>query len=898
VTRVDNIVAQELRKTHDSLRMIDAIPTLAWCSLPDGSVESLNQRWLDYTGVSPEDAHGWGWKQTIHPDDLDKVEGKWREIVASREPGELEVRVRRFDSEYRWFLLRAEPFRESSGNIVRWYGTCTDIEDRKRAESLLSAENRTLEMISQGASLREILENLCEIIETQSRGVTCTVLLMDSDGRRLWPAAGHRAPKSWTEVISPLEIGLGAGSCGTAAFLKKQVIVADIATDPRWAIYREEALHNGLRASWSQPLLSKDAEVLGTFAMYYKAPRSPSASDLQLIEGAAHVAVIAIQSDRSQTALQQAYQRVKQSEARLRKIIDTIPTLAWCSLPDGSKEFFNQPWHDYTGVSPEAARGWGWQAVIHPGDLAQVMHKYRAMLASGEPGEIEGRFQRFDGEYRWFLSRAHPLRDELGHIVNWYGTDADIENLKRAEEKLREDDRELRLIVDAIAQLVVFLSPDGRALYANKFTLEYTGLSPEDVKAGDFRSRVFHPDDVERLREERQKALSRPAPFQNEQRARQKDGQYRWFAIRYIPLLDERGLPIRWYAAGVDIEDRKQAEERMRNENLALREEIDRSSMFEEIVGSSRPLRRALVQVEKVAPTDSTVLILGETGTGKELFARAIHKQSKRAAQTFVFVNCAAIPSSLIASELFGHEKGAFTGALQRRLGRFELANGGTIFLDEIGDLPPETQISLLRVLQEREIERIGNNRPIAIDVRILTATNRDLESAIAAGTFRQDLFYRLHVFPIEIPSLRERVDDIPLLVEYFIERYAKKAGKKIRRIEKKTLELFQTYDWPGNIRELQNVVERGVILCERETFSVDAAWLKRDSLRAASSGVRLATSLHEHEKQIIEAALAESQGRVSGARGAAAKLGIPRQTLDSRIRSLRINKHEFKVSR
>src|SRR5438093_4577897 len=317
------------------------------------------------------------------------------------------------------------------------------------------------------------------------------------------------------------------------------------------------------------------------------------------------------------------------------------------------------------------------------------------------------------------------------------------------------------------------------------------------------------------LSSERRAALSRGLPFEIEQR--RKDGQYRWFLIRYNPFRDEQGRVVRWYATGTDIEDRKRSEDRTENENVALREEIDHSSMFEEIVGSSAALRGVLAQVTKVAPTDSTVLILGETGTGKELIARAIHKRSSRANRAFIRVDCAAIPTPLIASELFGHEKGAFTGALQRHLGRFELADGGTIFLDEIGELPAETQSALLRVLQEREFERVGGSQPISVDVRVLAATNRDLKAAVAAGTFREDLFYRLNVFPIQIPPLRQRADDIPPLVEYLIDRYAKKAGKKIRKIEKKTLELFQTYRWPGNVRELQNVLKRSAILYDGE---------------------------------------------------------------------------------
>jgi transcriptional regulator with GAF, ATPase, and Fis domain len=317
--------------------------------------------------------------------------------------------------------------------------------------------------------------------------------------------------------------------------------------------------------------------------------------------------------------------------------------------------------------------------------------------------------------------------------------------------------------------------------------------------------------------------------------------------------------------------------------------------MFEEIIGNSAALSDVLARVGKVAPTDSTVLITGETGTGKELIARAIHKRSSRAARAFVSVNCAAIPQSLIASELFGHEKGAFTGALQRRTGRFEMAEGGTLFLDEVGELPMETQVALLRVLQEREFERVGGDRVLSSDVRVIAATNRDLSAAIAAGTFRSDLFYRLNVFPLEVPPLRERTDDIPILVEYFITRYAVAAGKKLTSISKSTMELLQSYAWPGNVRELQNVIERSIILCDSDTFSVDPSWLVRDSVEEISPTQPLVMTLTMKERSSIEEALAATHGRVSGPSGAASRLGVPASTLESRIRSLKINKHQFR---
>jgi transcriptional regulator with GAF, ATPase, and Fis domain len=381
-----------------------------------------------------------------------------------------------------------------------------------------------------------------------------------------------------------------------------------------------------------------------------------------------------------------------------------------------------------------------------------------------------------------------------------------------------------------------------------------------------------------------------------EVRLRRRDGMYRWFLGRFNPLRDEQGQITRWYVTGTDIEDRKQAEDTLRRENVALREEIDKASMFEEIVGTSPALQTVLSRISKVAPSDSTVLITGETGTGKELVARAIHRRSSRGSRAFVSVNCAAVPRDLIASELFGHEKGAFTGATQQRLGRFELASGGTIFLDEVGELPAETQVALLRVLQEREFERVGGTRRIRADVRVIAATNRDLQAASCAGSFRSDLFYRLHVFPIQIPPLRERGEDIRLLVEYFIDRYARKVGKKIRDISKKTLELLQSYAWPGNIRELQNVIERSVLLCETESFSIDESWLPQQSSPSEPKDrIQLSLELVAQETSMIEAALKESQGRVFGPTGAAARLGIPRSTLESKIRSLKINKSRFK---
>ncbi|MDX6709862.1 MAG: formate hydrogenlyase transcriptional activator, partial [Blastocatellia bacterium] len=436
--------------------------------------------------------------------------------------------------------------------------------------------------------------------------------------------------------------------------------------------------------------------------------------------------------------------------------VDLIPTLAWSARSDGSADFFNQRWLDYTGLSPEQARDWGWTVALHSDDLKGLEDYWRSILASGKPGEIEARLRRFDGVYRWFLFRATPSFDNDGRVVKWFGTNTDIEERKRHEAVLQQSEERFRLIVDSIPGFVFTLSAAGEVELLNRQALEYFGTTIEEWKNWPTFEAV-HPDDRPRVIDAWRHWLETGQPHDLELRQRRADGVYRWFQSRALPARDTEGRITGWYILLTDIDDRKRAEgelekafdeikrlkDRLHDENVVLREQIDQAFMFEEIVGNSPALKTVLSSIVKVAPTDSTVLITGETGTGKELIARAIHKGSQRAGQAFISVNCAAIPSSLIASELFGHEKGAFTGAMQRRQGRFELAHSGTIFLDEIGELPAETQIALLRVVQERQFERVGGSQVISTDVRIIAATNRDLAAAIAAGTFRADLFYR-----------------------------------------------------------------------------------------------------------------------------------------------------------
>jgi PAS domain S-box-containing protein len=537
---------------------------------------------------------------------------------------------------------------------------------------------------------------------------------------------------------------------------------------------------------------------------------------------------------------------------------------------------------------------------VHPDDKATVQAQISHATSQGKDCNLEYRLLLPDDSVKHVHVVAHAVKDKAGNL-EFVGAVMDITERKAAEERIRRQEAELRQILDLAPQQVRVYGPGGERLYANRIALDYYGVSLEEWQQTtglSFRSSLFvHPDDRERATRDFDANRSSGSAYESELRLRGADGNYRWFLARHNPLHDDKGQIKRWHVGLTDIDERKRSEERLQRENIALREEIDKASMFEEIVGTSPALKSVLSRISKVAPSDSTVLITGETGTGKELVARAIHRRSHRASRAFVSVNCAAIPRDLIASELFGHEKGAFTGALQRRIGRFELAEGGTLFLDEVGELTADTQVALLRALQEREFERVGGRQSIRVDVRVIAATNRDLTAAVASGIFRQDFYYRLNVFPIEVPPLRERRKDIPLLVGYFIDRYARKAGRNIKSVEQKTLQLLQSYPWPGNIRELQNVIERSIIVCETEKFSVDESWLSQQPHdRRLGFGLYLSEMLAAKETEVIEEALRECQGRVFGPSGAAAKLGIARSTLESKIRSLNINKKRFKA--
>ena len=1101
----------------DGRLVIDSAPALIHTSLPDGYLDFFNEQWLKYAGLSLEDLQGWKWTAAIHPEDVEGIVNKWRASLASGETFLHEARVRRADGQYRWMLHHKLPLRDEQGNIVKWYGSSVDIEERKKAEDALKRSETYL------AEAHRLAHTGSFAYNPGSR----KTLYWSEELFRIFGLDPRRGIPSFDEtagLVHPDDLARVSESC-LRGFREK----AQFSQDYRLLLHDGSVKH--LHAIW-HPVLDKAGEVVeyvGTAAdvterktaeeQLRRNAQELQRSEFYLAEGQrlAHMGSWAFDPDgfnywspelfrmhgldsagkppSIQEYLDRVHPQDRESMADLIRgvLAKASPFDATKRIvrPDGEVRYIrcvgapvleNQRLKKYVGSAldvtdhelltqelrrreaylTEAQRlshtgSFGWKPDtgeivwsdetyrifeydssvkttidsvvqrVHPEDRADFKevinralagatdfeHSYRLLLPDGRVKHVhaiahalqgasgnrefvgaviditkrktaeealrtseaylaeaqrlsqtgswawspdkdirywseecyrvlsfdpqdglprfEDFFQRIHPHdqpgFRELIQRAirekaeweadyrivhpgvyescairdihvvgHPVLSASGDLVEFVGTVIDVTERKRAEEELRRSEMELRQMLDLTPQLVVVFGSNRERLYANRILLDYLGLTLEEWRQSSDRSEFIHPDDGGQLTRQFDRAQTSGAGFELELRLRKGDGSYRWFLVRHNPVRDDKGQIMRWYGAATDIEDRKRAEERLQQENVALREEIDKASMFEEIVGTAPALRAVLARVSKVAPTDSSVLITGETGTGKELIARAIHKRSKRASRAFVGVNCAAIPRDLIASELFGHEKGAFTGALQRRLGRFEVAEGGTIFLDEVGELPVETQIALLRVLQEREFERVGSNQPIRADVRVIAASNRDMEASIAAGSFRKDLFYRLNVFPIETPSLRERKEDIAMLIEYFVDRYAREMGRRIRSIEKGTMELLRSYSWPGNIRELQSVIERSVIVCETDTFSVDPNWLSAESSPLPPAYPPSTKRPSAQEKERIEAVLAETGGRVSGPSGAAAIMGMPASTLESKIRSLKINKFRFKT--
>jgi formate hydrogenlyase transcriptional activator len=744
-----------LRASEEGFRLIvDSIPAFAWYAGTDGKIEYLNQRILDFTGVRLEDLVGFGWANVLHPEDVERTKKAWLHSIGTGEPCDIDQRVRRFDNSYRWFRTNAQPLRDNSGRVIRWYGVATDIEDLKRAEEALRA-----------------------------------------------------------------------------------------------------------------------------------------------------------------------------SEAGLRLIVDTIPGLVSTMNTAGEPQLFNRQLVEYFGRTREELKSWTTNDLVHPDDLARVTADSRGAIEAGQPYDFEVRIRRADGVYRWFQVRNHPVRDAEGRVISWHTLLTDIDERKRAEDRLQllfditnqvVSNLQLRDLLRAISASVrrvmqcdlvgVFL-PDLDGNRMQTFTLDFPegkGFIREDYCSmeGSLGGFVFgtgkpwigNASDVLQLGLKDEPAITEGlktgcfVPLVSRNRllgllglGRREENAFSQADVGFLTQVATQ------IAIGVenalDYKQITEARDRLAEQAFYLENEIRLEHNFEEIIGNSQPLKAVLESVRIVAPADSTVLIQGETGTGKEVIARAIHNLSSRKGQAFVKVNCAAIPLGLLESELFGHEKGSFTGAIAQRIGRFELAHKGTLFLDEVGDIPLELQPKLLRVLQEQEFERLGSTRTQRVDVRLLAATNANLSQLVAEKKFRRDLYYRLNVFPIDVPPLRDRRDDIPLLVHYFANKYARRMGKQIESIPNETMDALSRYSWPGNIRELQNLMERAALLSTGPSLRVPLGEILNDP--AVSGG----NALEQAEREQILRALRETNWVVGGAQGAAARLGLKRTSLAYKMQKLGISR-------
>jgi len=959
---------QKIREQETELRkLLDLMPQQVFVFGPDGSPIYANQGALEYFGVDADQLLAESRINFVHLDDREYFLAERSKALLGEAPHEFEARLLRHDGIFRWFLFRRNPLKDERGHVLRWYGTGTDIDDRKRAEEALRTSqaylgeaqrlsqtgsfgwrsdngeiiwsDETYRIFEYDRSVKPTINSVVQRVHPEDRagfeevinralaGATdfehaYRLLLPDGQVKHvhalahvLHDASGNREfvgavtditeRKTTEDKVRRL---VEAGILGIFfATVEGGIVEANQAFLQLLQYDRQDLVSGRLRwadltpAEWRERDERSMAEFLatGVFQAYEKEYFRKDGSRVPVLIGGARMQSpnegVVFVLDLSEQ--KRAEEKIRRSEAYLAEAQRLSQTGSWAWSPDDDIRYWSEECYRVLSFDSQDGlpRFEQFFQRIHPDDQPGFRELIEAAIREKAEWEADYRIVHPGGAIRDIHVVGHPVLSTSGHLVEFVGTVIDVTERKKVEEERRRSEMELRQILDLAPQHVAVYGPERERLYANRILLDYLGITLDEWRQRSIGAEI-HPEDSERLKAYVGRAVSTGSGFELELRVRKGDGSYRWFLARFDRLRDEQGQITRWYVAGTDIEDRKQAEERLLRENVALREEIDKASMFEEIVGTSPALKVVLSRISKVAPSVSTVLITGETGTGKELVARAIHRRSNRASRAFVSVNCAAIPRELIASELFGHEKGAFTGATQQRLGRFELANGGTLFLDEVGELPAETQIALLRVLQEHEFERVGGTRPIRADVRVIAATNRDLQAAIGAGSFRSDLFYRLYVFPIAIPALRERKEDILLLVEYFVDRYARKAGKKITTVDKKTLQLLESYPWPGNIRELQNVIERSVIVCETSNFSVDESWLSQKlPERKPESRLYLSEKVTAQEKEIIEAALRESQGRVSGPSGAATKLGIARSTLESKIRSLKINKNRFR---
>jgi formate hydrogenlyase transcriptional activator len=874
---------ESLRASEENFRgIVDCMPAFAWYASPDGRIEYLNQRILDFTAERQENLLGFGWANVLHPEDVETTKNAWLHSIETGEPCDVEQRVRRFDNIYRWFRTVVQPVRDRNGRVIRWYGVATEIDDRKRAEEALRASE---------LNLRLILNTIPGLIST--RAATGAPEFVNQQMLEFFGQSLEQLP-DWSSLIHP-------DDRERVVSLWRHSVETGQPYDVEHRARRADGVYRWLHAR-GQPLRDPEGRIVRWCNLL------TDIDDRKRVEEA-----------------------LRASELNLRLVVDSIPGLVCTMSAAGEFQLFNRQILEYFGKTPEELKSWATGNLVHPDDLSRVITAFTSSIGAGHPYDSEHRCRRADGVYRWFQVRALPVRDTEGRIGSWYILFTDIDKRKQAEDRLQllldvtnqvVSNLHLHDLLSAITasvrrvmqcDLVSVCFPDSEGQRLRTFALDFPG-SKGSISEGKFNAvdesiggHVYragkpwtgHVSDLLQLglKDEaeileglktgcilplvrRHRVLGLVSLARREEMVfSEADVEFLAQVVSQIAIAVENAL---------EYGQLTEAKERLAEQKLYLEEEIRLEHNFEEIIGNSPRLKAVLDSIRIVAPVDSTVLIQGETGTGKEMIARAIHNLSPRKSQAFVKVNCAAIPLGLLESELFGHERGAFTGAIAQKVGRFELAHKGTLFLDEVGDIPLELQPKLLRVLQEQEFERLGSTRTQRVDVRLLAATNVSLSQMVAEKKFRSDLYYRLKVFPIDVPPLRERREDIPLLIRYFANKYARRMGKQIESIPKEAMDALTHYSWPGNIRELQNLMERAALLSTGPSLRVPLAEIVPDSDLSAASGDN---ALKQAEREQIVRALRESNWVVGGAHGAAVRLGLKRTSLAYKIRKLGISR-------
>jgi len=864
-------------------QIVDSMPAFAWCASPDGKLEYLNRRIVDYTGERQENLVGFGWANVLHSEDVERTKTAWLHSVETGDPCVVDQRVRRFDNVYRWFRTVAQPLRDDSGRVIRWYGVATDIEDWKRAEEAVRASEERL---------RLIVDNIPGLVGT--RAATGEPEFVNRQMLEFFGQSLEQMP-DWTSLIHPDDRERVVNLWGRSVETGQPYDVE----------------HRARRAD-------------GVFRWLHSRAQSLRDAEGRIIRWCIMLTDV---DDRKR-----AEEALRASDLNFRLIIDSIPGLVHTLTAAGELEFVNQQNLAYFGKTLEELRGWASSDVFHPDDLARAIEAWKHTQETGQPDEIECRLRRADGAYRWFQLRCLPLRDSEDRIIRWMSLHTDIDERKQAEDRLQlllevtnqvVSNLQLRDLLRAISgsirrvmqcdcaslalpnaenkqlQLNVLDFPEGKgflheegvySIEGSPYGTAFRTMKPLALH-GPFTEWLDNPVIQSRISEGFKSLCFIPLIRQSRAIGTLNLGRLRGdaFTEEDLYFLGQVASQIAIAVENaLEYGQVTEAKERLVEQKLYLEDEIRFEQNFEEIIGKSSRLKAVLESVRIVAPADSTVLIQGETGTGKEMIARAIHNLSPRKGQAFVKVNCAAIPSGLLESELFGHERGAFTGAIAQKIGRFELAHKGTLFLDEVGDIPLELQPKLLRVLQEQEFERLGSTRTQRIDVRLLAATNANLGQMVVEKKFRSDLYYRLKVFPIDVPPLRERRDDIPLLVRYFANKYARRMGKQIESIPKDAMDALSHYAWPGNIRELQNLMERAALLTSGPSLKVPLAEILVGSDLHVYGDDNV---LKQAEREQIVRALRESNWVVGGAHGAAARLGLKRTSLAYKMQRLGISR-------